>query len=59
MGKVLKAILPWRKAHQNENYGEVVPCPICGGKLHLTIAGAYNGHVHGHCETKECVSWME
>jgi hypothetical protein len=37
---------------------EVVECPICKGRLHLSQS-AYNGHVHGHCETEGCVSWME
>ena len=37
---------------------EVVPCPICQGRLHLSQS-AHNGHVHGQCETPECVSWME
>lgn len=35
-----------------------VPCPICGGKLHMSISG-YNGHVWGKCETENCASWME
>lgn len=35
-----------------------VKCPICEGKLHL-FQSAYNGHVHGKCETDGCVSWME
>lgn len=37
---------------------EVVECPACKGRLHLSIA-AYNGHVHGKCETDGCVAWME
>lgn len=37
---------------------EVIECPACKGRLHLSQA-ACNGHVHGHCETKGCVSWME
>lgn len=37
---------------------EVIECPECKGRLHLSQA-SYNGHVHGHCETKGCVSWME
>lgn len=42
---------PWGKA-------EVIECPACKGRLHLSQA-ACNGHVHGHCETDGCVSWME
>lgn len=37
---------------------EVVECPVCNGRLHLSQS-AYNGHVHGKCETEGCVSWME
>ena len=37
---------------------EVIECPACKGRLHLSQS-SYNGHVHGHCETKDCVSWME
>ena len=37
---------------------EVVECPICKGKLHLSQS-AYNGHVWGKCETQDCLSWME
>jgi hypothetical protein len=47
----------WRK---KEPLGkqEVIECPACKGRLHLSQS-SYNGHVHGHCETKGCVSWME
>lgn len=37
---------------------EVVECPVCKGRLHLSQS-SYNGHVHGKCETEACVSWME
>lgn len=37
---------------------EVIECPACKGKLHLSQS-SYNGHVHGQCETEGCVSWME
>lgn len=37
---------------------EVIECPVCKGRLHLSQS-AYNGHVHGKCETEGCVSWME
>lgn len=55
---VMTGILPWRKAHKGKSAQEVVECPACKGRLHLSIA-AYNGHVHGRCETSGCVSWME
>ena len=34
-----------------------VKCPKCGGILRFTIAS--NGHVWGHCETENCLAWME
>ena len=58
MGTVMKAIRPWRDAHKRQSACEVVECPICKGRLHLSISG-YNGHIHGGCETPDCVSWME
>lgn len=58
MRLVMTTIRPWRAAHKGQNFGEVVDCPACQGRLHLSIA-AYNGHVHGRCETVGCVSWME
>ena len=57
-GVVMLGIKAWRKAHQKQNFAEVVECPACKGRLHLSIA-ASNGHVHGHCESENCVSWME
>lgn len=58
MGVVMNGIGPWRRAHKGKSASEVVDCPACGGRLHLSIS-AYNGHVHGYCETEGCVSWME
>jgi hypothetical protein len=58
MGAVMIAIAPWRRANKGKSAQEVIECPICKGRLHLSIA-AYNGHVHGHCETADCVSWIE
>lgn len=55
---VMLGIASWREAHKGQSCDEVVECPACGGRLHLSIA-AYNGHVHGKCETAGCVSWME
>jgi len=49
----------WRiKPKPTHDRREVVECPICKGRLHLSQS-AYNGHVHGKCETQDCVSWME
>lgn len=58
MATVTVGIAPWREAHKGQSASEVVECPACKGRLHLSIA-AYNGHVHGRCETEGCVSWME
>lgn len=58
LGKVMMGIKPWRDAHKGKSAAEVVDCPACGGRLHLSIS-SYNGHVHGRCETADCVSWME
>lgn len=56
MGEVHK----WRTWTKNNRVGkaEVIKCPACNGHLHLSQS-AYNGHVHGKCETAGCVSWME
>jgi hypothetical protein len=58
LGQAMTAIKPWRTKHKGRNYAEVVECPWCKGRLHLSIS-AYNNHVHGQCETKDCLSWME
>lgn len=55
---VMTAIQPWRAKHKGKSVGEIIECPACKGRLHLSIA-ACNGHVHAHCETEGCVSWME
>lgn len=49
----------WRvKPKPASDRREVVECPVCKGRLHLSQS-SYNGHVHGKCETENCVSWME
>jgi len=52
-GEIIKQI----KAAGNMSKDVVgsIKCPVCGGKLTYTRAGAYNGH----CETEGCLSWME
>lgn len=55
----LKVASSWRvKPKPAQDRHDVIECPICKGRLHLSQA-AYNGHVHGQCETSGCVSWME
>lgn len=59
MAVVMPFVNEWRtKPKPTHNRSEIVECPECKGKLHLTQS-SYNGHVHGYCETKDCVSWME
>jgi len=49
----------WRvKPKPKADRAEIVECPVCKGRLHLSQS-AYNGHVWGKCETADCVSWME
>jgi hypothetical protein len=55
---VLTAVRPWRAKHKGRSFSEIIECAACKGRLHLSIS-AYNGHVHGRCETADCVSWME
>jgi hypothetical protein len=55
LGPVIRKV---KQEHKGTSWKGVEVCPICGGKLHMTHA-AYNGHVWGKCETKDCVAWME
>lgn len=57
MTVVMPVVDQWRL---KEPFGkrEVIECPVCKGKLHLSQA-AYNGHVHAKCETEDCVAFME
>lgn len=55
--KVGPAVIAWRQKPP-KGKREVIECPACGGRLHLAQS-SYNGHVHGRCETADCVSWME
>lgn len=55
----IKVASAWRvRPKPAQNRAEVVECPVCKGRLHLSQS-AYNGHVHGKCETAGCVAWME
>lgn len=57
--KGLEVARNWRvKPKPASDRYEVVKCPICEGQLHLSQS-AYNGHVHGRCETPDCIAWME
>lgn len=57
MRLVIAVVSEWRKKPPRGKQ-EIIECPACKGKLHLSQA-ASNGHVWGRCETKGCVSWME
>jgi hypothetical protein len=54
-GPVIRKV---KTEHKGQDWRGVEPCPVCGVKLHLRHA-AYNGHVHGCCETPNCIAWME
>ncbi len=55
----MKVASTWRvKPKPAQDRRETVECPVCKGSLHLSQS-AYNGHVHGKCETADCVAWME
>lgn len=47
-----------KKYHRNENWSGTRECPVCKGTLRVSIS-ACNTHVHGACETKGCLWWME
>lgn len=53
---VMPVVNKWRKNPISKQ--EVIECPECKGRLHLSQS-SYNGHVHAHCETTGCISWME
>ena len=39
---------------------DTMPCPICKkGTVSYVISDHYNGHIHAHCNTEGCVSFME
>ncbi len=53
-GPVISA---WRKKPPRGK-AEVIPCPVCGKRLHLQQASC-NGHVRACCETKDCINFIE
>lgn len=55
----IKVASAWRvRPKPAQDRQEVVECPACKGRLHLSQS-SYNGHVHGKCETAGCVQWVE
>jgi hypothetical protein len=51
MCEAIKLIKETKKQHGTIN------CPVCGKKLGFTVSG-YNGHIHGQCESDNCLAWM-
>jgi hypothetical protein len=51
-------IQPMRDKNKGQGYRETATCPVCKGKLHVSISG-YNGHARVLCETDGCVKWIE
>ncbi len=49
---------PWKKGVPAA--GGAIDCPVCAGSQTLKFSrSGTNGHIHGLCKTKDCVSWME
>lgn len=45
-------------AKQSQRAVGEVQCPACGGVLRWAVSRT-NGHMHGRCDTGECIAWME
>ena len=60
MAIVGPVVAKWRTWTENNRVSkkEVIECPECKGRLHLSQA-SYNGHVSVKCETPDCVAWIE
>lgn len=48
-----------KEEHKGKNWSGQVECPVCKGRLHVSIAGSFNGHAFVRCETTDCVSYRE
>lgn len=63
IGRAREAIVnslggPWKRGTAGST--GTIDCPVCGGAGTLRFSrSGYNGHVHAHCRTEECVQWME
>lgn len=58
MMKATGVIREVKREHAGKSWAGIKTCPVCGGTLHMSHS-SYNGHVHGKCETKDCLNWME
>jgi hypothetical protein len=56
--KAMPLIFTMKKEYHGRDGQQIIDCPICGGRLHMTHA-AMNGHVWGKCETPDCMEWIE
>ncbi len=55
-------VLTWRRKAHPFNQSETVPCPACGGKLHLVQLTEYKNacnQVSANCSTAFCVHYTE
>lgn len=56
IGKAREAIVEHVK--RSGHLSGLICCPNCFGSLQYSQARS-NGHIHAHCQTRLCVSWME
>lgn len=59
--KVAAFVAGWRRKAYPFQQAEVVACPACGGRLHLTQSNKYSmaNWVAVSCETPFCVTYTE
>ena len=46
------------KVEETDEWNGEIECPACGKKLYYTKCKS-NEHIHGNCETKGCLQWMQ
>lgn len=57
--QTMKALaLVSKAAQESQRYVGEVECPACSGVLRWAKSRT-NGHIHGRCDTPECISWMQ
>lgn len=56
--KVGEMVKNLKEKHRVTGWRGIVECPVCGGKLHLSIS-SHNGHASGCCETGFCIHFQE
>lgn len=51
---------PWKRGTPGAAGAGAIDCPACKAERSLRFSRAgINGHIHAHCETKGCASWIE